>query len=199
MSLEWDKYLAMDEKVETSFTHKKKKLYTVLGVTDKRAFLYQKRRTQEKFVSSKLNIVTIEYNYREIPPAVYAVLFLLVIMGIIATTMISYVGGPILGISLLMLIIAVLLRRLGTISTYIGGTFVLLTSRKKMDEIIEFIRIVHSKQSIHSSGITPGGSQFNPKQFGKVLVRLVILLLFIGAIVAIVIMSSSYYYSPYGY
>ena len=81
MGLE-DYFDVTEEQVIASYHHEQKKLTTILGMTEKRAFLWQRKKSYERFISSKLPITTIEYQQKSIPPIIFILIGLFFILGL---------------------------------------------------------------------------------------------------------------------
>lgn len=162
----WEDFIEPhDERLIAIFHHKKRRLTTVLGMTEKRSFVFQKRKlTQERFASSKLPISSMEYNIRKLAPWKLALIGIFCMVLIISggSMAVSYyylsqsMGSILILAGVLILALAIYFRQMATIIAYIGKERVVLRSRTGVNDIVGFIRIVHSYNDLHKEGFAGG-------------------------------------------
>ncbi|MHA1273475.1 MAG: hypothetical protein ACTSQP_14465 [Promethearchaeota archaeon] len=182
------------EHVITVFEHSKKRLKTVIGMTNKRSFMWQSYKRYEKFVSSKLPITTINFEQKAISPIVWVIAGLFLIMGISFSIFSIYMAAPLILLAIFIIIIASIFGGRAQITTYIGGTMVYLTERGKFHGLPAFIKEIHQHLDMAKSGFTPSDSMFNinPKRRRAILI-VVVFLIIIGIMVGFFMMSYTYY------
>lgn len=183
----WEDFIEPhDERLIAIFHHKKRRLTTVLGMTEKRSFVFQKRKmTQERFASSKLPISSMEYSIRKLAPWQLGLIgifcLILLISGGSMVASYSYLsrtmGGVVILGGLVILALAIYFRQMATIIAYIGKERVVLRSRTGVNDIVGFIRIVHSYNDLHKKGYAGGlGPQLAmAKKAGAVIIGLLLI------------------------
>ena len=186
----WEDYIADNERIISTFHHRKKKLTTVIGVTENRSFFYQKRKTMEVMVSSKWRLGLLNLRTWKPPPILYLITLILFIVGIVAGAIGSSTGIPYLWAILiipLMLLIAIYLGTGGTLITYIGTNRIIRT-RRNVEQLVEFVRLIHSLEPIskkyHKGASTP---QLLSGGAGKACMAVLGFLVTIGIILGVVL------------
>ncbi|MHA1294587.1 MAG: hypothetical protein ACTSQJ_18250 [Promethearchaeota archaeon] len=181
----WEDFIEpYNEKIIAAFRLKKKNLTTVIGTTNSRSFLWQYFGRETRFISSSLEISIIEYYEKRIPIIAYIISIAIIIIGFalgLFGLILSFVG-------FIGLIVCIARNKFSIISTWIGGEHVSLRSRRKIEEIVEFIRLVHSQTGLGRRGITgPRQSKFAPEKLKKLAVGLVGVLIIILVLIPIII------------
>lgn len=152
----WEDFIADNEKIISTFHHRKKKLTTVIGVTENRSFFYQKRKTMEVMVSSKARLGLLNLRTWKPPPILYLITLIFLIVAIVAGAFLPYLFA--LLIIPLMLLVAIYLGTGGTLTTFIGTNRIIRT-RRNVEQLVEFVRLIHSLDPIsnkyHSGPSTP--------------------------------------------
>ncbi len=213
----WEEFLDNNEKVVATFHHRKKKLTTVIGMTEKRSFVYQKKKTtRERFLSSKYPITTCEYMFRKLSIIHWIVICIFIVFMLLeAETQFSYFinalalisakdygsndeqsraiqnateiysryiifGFIFIGAAIVIFLIAFFFRHLAIIRTYIGNEPVVLRSRRAVENIVEFIKIIHAEHPIESEGIAGGiGSTLSVKGKHYIKIGIILIILYI--------------------
>ncbi len=168
----WEEFLHEDEKVQTKFEYKKRNTQQIIGVSDKRAFYYQKQKSlllktkkSESFLSSKFPIATLEYKLWTVP--LWA--WILNILGYIMVFLFLGIAGPdansdeivtIVGASTVLLIylstiliVLILNRKVVKIFATVGAENISITSRKTdvRKEAKDFMNETHALSSIQKA------------------------------------------------
>lgn len=182
------------------------KVTQAVGMTDKRAFYCEQRGNKEEYISSKIQLTTINFQKKPLNPFVYLLLAFFFMGGISLIYLTTYNIYPlsssstypstplmtiqqfiIVSLGVFQLIIAgfiiffaIIYRKRGTLTTIIGNTEKTLENlySQKVAEMMEFIKSVHSKWDLAGIGI---GIQTGLIRYGKMLkyVIIAIILLFI--------------------